>query len=60
MPDAPPSPLPSPSAAPVSKRQYALLELLESERNYASDLAIVQTCHIPMAMGECSPFVRVL
>lgn len=62
--DGPP-PLPSPGAAPVSKRTHALLELLSSERAYASDLALIRDIHIPLALGtssplssRCVPFVR--
>lgn len=36
----------------VSKRNNALLELLSSERLYASDLALIRDIHIPLALGE--------
>lgn len=36
----------------VSKRTHALLELLNSERAYASDLALIRDVHIPLALGE--------
>lgn len=36
----------------LTKRQHALLELLESERAYCSDLALVRDVHIPMALGQ--------
>jgi len=36
----------------VSKRNHALLELLSSERAYASDLALIRDIHIPLALGE--------
>jgi len=36
----------------VSKRNHALLELLSSERAYASDLAVIRDTHIPLALGE--------
>lgn len=38
----------------VSKRTHALLELLNSERAYASDLALIRDVHIPLALGEFS------
>lgn len=40
----------------VSKRTHALLELLNSERAYASDLALIRDVHIPLALGESSSF----
>lgn len=40
----------------VSKRTHALLELLSSERAYASDLALIRDIHIPLALGQPSPF----
>ena len=33
------------------KRQHALLELINTERAYASDLALVQSVHMPLALG---------
>lgn len=36
----------------MSKRNHALLELLSSERAYASDLALIRDIHIPLALGE--------
>ena len=36
----------------TSKRNHALLELLSSERAYASDLALIRDIHIPLALGE--------
>ena len=33
------------------KRQHALLELLNTERAYASDLVLVQSVHMPLALG---------
>jgi len=36
----------------MSKRKHALLELLSSERAYASDLALIRDMHIPLALGE--------
>ncbi|KAJ7198500.1 hypothetical protein GGX14DRAFT_700031 [Mycena pura] len=60
-PPAPPprSPLrPPPPSGPeptsenvLSKRQHALLELLSSERAYASDLTLILEVHIPLAEG---------
>ncbi|THV06642.1 hypothetical protein K435DRAFT_848724 [Dendrothele bispora CBS 962.96] len=37
---------------PLTKRQHALLELLNSELAYASDLALVRDVYIPMALGQ--------
>jgi hypothetical protein len=37
---------------PMSKRNHALHELLSSERNYASDLALIRDVHIPLALGH--------
>ena len=42
--------------APMAKRKHALLELLSSERVYASDLALMRHIHIPMALGQSSHF----
>ncbi|KAI0316424.1 hypothetical protein OF83DRAFT_1017396, partial [Amylostereum chailletii] len=39
-----------------SKRHHALLELLTSERAYASDLALIRDIHIPLALGQPAPF----
>lgn len=39
--------------ARMSKRTHALLELLSSERAYASDLALIRDIHIPLALGMC-------
>jgi dynamin-binding protein len=44
--------------APVSKRNHALLELLSSERAYASDLALIRDIHIPLALGKFTSPVR--
>ncbi|TFY66217.1 hypothetical protein EVG20_g4872 [Dentipellis fragilis] len=44
------------AAKPISKRTHALLELLSSERAYASDLALIRDIHIPLALGEQAPF----
>ena len=35
----------------LSKRTHALLELIESERAYASDLALIRDIHLPVALG---------
>lgn len=35
----------------MSKRSHALLELLQSERAYSSDLALIRDVHIPLAIG---------
>ncbi|KAI0629553.1 hypothetical protein C8Q77DRAFT_1220243 [Trametes polyzona] len=42
--------------AVTSKRTHALLELLSSERAYASDLALIRDIHIPLALGQPAPF----
>lgn len=44
--------LPSTSST-ISKRTHAMLELLSSERAYASDLALIRDIHIPLALGMC-------
>lgn len=36
----------------TSKRTHALIELLTSERVYASDLAVLRHVHIPLALGQ--------
>lgn len=54
------SPTPSllPQASPpASKRIHALMELLSTERAYASDLALIRDIHIPLALGV-SPSIR--
>jgi len=47
------SSLPDHPAPPHTKqkRQHALLELLNTERAYASDLVLVQSVHMPLALG---------
>lgn len=35
----------------LSKRTHALLELLTTERAYASDLALIRDVHVPLALG---------
>ncbi|KAH7921646.1 hypothetical protein BV22DRAFT_1018978 [Leucogyrophana mollusca] len=40
----------------ITKRTHALLELLTSERAYASDLALIRDIHIPLALGQPAPF----
>lgn len=54
VPSASSSTLTSTSALPpqTSKRTHALLELLTSERVYASDLAVMRYVHIPLALGQ--------
>lgn len=37
--------------SPMSKRKHALLELLSSERQYASDMALIRDIHILLALG---------
>ncbi|EGO00583.1 hypothetical protein SERLA73DRAFT_30457, partial [Serpula lacrymans var. lacrymans S7.3] len=45
-------------APTMTKRTHALLELLTSERAYASDLALIRDIHIPLALGRYTfPFV---
>ncbi|PSR71543.1 hypothetical protein PHLCEN_2v12594 [Hermanssonia centrifuga] len=51
-----PEPILSPSVVPISKRTHALLELLSSERAYASDLALIRDIHLPLAIGQPAPF----
>jgi hypothetical protein len=41
----------------LTKRTHALLELIESERAYASDLALIRDIHLPVALGMCYIFV---
>ncbi|KAI0076401.1 hypothetical protein K474DRAFT_1708227 [Panus rudis PR-1116 ss-1] len=41
---------------PMPKRVHALLELLQSERAYASDLALVAGTHLPLALGQPASF----
>ncbi|KAL4079100.1 hypothetical protein J3A83DRAFT_4455522, partial [Scleroderma citrinum] len=36
----------------MTKRMHALVELLSSERAYASDLALIRDIHIPLALGK--------
>lgn len=48
----PPPPEPLSTSTTTSKRQHALLELLSSERAYASDLAIIRDVHLPLALGQ--------
>jgi hypothetical protein len=53
-PDFPPSSATIPSKAVpngTSKRTHALIELIESERAYASDLALIRDIHLPVALG---------
>ncbi|ETW74620.1 hypothetical protein HETIRDRAFT_456197 [Heterobasidion irregulare TC 32-1] len=52
----PPDPSAPPPAPAISKRTHALLELLSSERAYASDLALIRDIHIPLALGKEAPF----
>ncbi|KAI9454942.1 Dbl homology domain-containing protein [Russula earlei] len=55
--DSPPPSATLPSKAPsgLSKRTHALLELIESERAYASDLALIRNIHLPVALGHEPP-----
>ncbi|KAI0365065.1 hypothetical protein BV20DRAFT_1102982 [Pilatotrama ljubarskyi] len=46
--------------AVTSKRTHALLELLSSERAYASDLALIRDIHIPLALGQPAPLSTTL
>ncbi|KAG8737819.1 hypothetical protein FRC12_017013 [Ceratobasidium sp. 428] len=49
---------PASSSAPpkTAKRTHALLELLSSERAYASDLALIRDIYLPLARGAPSSF----
>ncbi|KAJ3474559.1 hypothetical protein NLI96_g12392 [Meripilus lineatus] len=40
----------------ISKRTHACMELLGSERAYASDLALIRDIHQPLALGQTLPF----
>ncbi|KAJ1306224.1 hypothetical protein OPQ81_010931 [Rhizoctonia solani] len=48
-------PPPSPEQK-TSKRTHALLELLSSERAYASDLALIRDIFLPLAQGKPTTF----
>ncbi|KAG1738186.1 hypothetical protein EDB19DRAFT_1636451 [Suillus lakei] len=48
---SPPTPAPA-----ITKRQHALLELLTSERAYASDLALIRDVYMRLASGHPPPF----
>lgn len=50
------APVPPPDPA-FPKRKHALIELLSSERAYASDLALIRDIHIPLALGQPAPFL---
>ncbi|KAG1812292.1 hypothetical protein EV424DRAFT_1327128 [Suillus variegatus] len=52
---APPIPAPA-----ITKRQHALLELLTSERAYASDLALIRDVYMRLASGESFYFLSPL
>jgi len=57
--DVPPVPaLPPTTPNRTSKREHALLELLNTERSYASDLALIRDVHIPVARGASSQSPR--
>ncbi|KAH9935140.1 uncharacterized protein BXZ73DRAFT_45507 [Epithele typhae] len=45
----------SSATAVMSKRQYALFELVSSERAYAHDLSLIRDIHIPLALGQPIP-----
>src|SRR5712671_802855 len=52
--DSPPPSATLPPRGPttaLSKRTHALLELIDSERAYASDLALLRNVHLPVALG---------
>lgn len=40
----------------MTKREYALRELLESERTYSKDLIFMRDLHMPLASGTCFPY----
>ena len=41
----------------LSKRTHTLLQLIESERAYASDLALIRDVHLSVALGTCIIFL---
>lgn len=41
----------SPHSPTMSKRSHALVELLQSERTYSSDLAVIKDLYMPLAIG---------
>ena len=41
----------------LTKRNHALLDLIESERDYVSDLALIRDIYLPVALGMCRVFV---
>lgn len=49
-------PLLAETPSTTSKRTHALIELLTSERVFASDLAVMRHVHIPLALGQPSHF----
>lgn len=46
-----PTPSLAESAPTKSKRQHVLFEILETERIYSSDMALVRAVHLPLALG---------
>ncbi|KAH7102142.1 hypothetical protein BKA62DRAFT_118078 [Auriculariales sp. MPI-PUGE-AT-0066] len=52
--EAPPTP--TTPTTKISKREHALHELLNTERSYANDLAIIRDVHIPLALGLPAPY----
>ena len=58
----PPSPafhlkIPPTRLTRLTKRNHALLDLIESERDYVSDLALIRDIYLPVALGMCQIFV---
>ncbi|KAI1786328.1 hypothetical protein LXA43DRAFT_1034219 [Ganoderma leucocontextum] len=56
LPDADPSDSMCTSTPNMTKREYALLELLASERTYSNDLIFLRDLHIPLASGQPTTF----
>ncbi|KAM5542829.1 hypothetical protein V8D89_003493 [Ganoderma adspersum] len=50
----PSNPVPATTTFNTTKREYALLELLQSERIYARDLVLLRDYQIPLASGRLS------
>jgi hypothetical protein len=40
----------------LTKRTHALIELIDSEHAYVSDLALIRDVHLPAALGMCHIF----
>ncbi|TBU38046.1 hypothetical protein BD309DRAFT_972704 [Dichomitus squalens] len=46
----------SPRTSNMTRREHALIELLKSERTYATDLTYLRDLHMPLASGQMSSF----